>query len=568
MIQSSDESDSESDRQHNDEDDTGRRNPGHEIRLSVSQQQEATALKPDAPNYTEELGNIPNEHSPSEFVVERLRKRRSARASSATPSKEDQYRPEWLTTDGYEDDVEISPAKSTKHQAPAVEDVSTQPSKQKSDGDMAYAFCNSPLINDYPPITRPPDATATLKAPTIARDSDIEADSSLGISDLNSPSKRTTFNEFVEVRTSPTYWQREHSEGDGPYAQFSHEHYHEELRSGQKAVPLKDPLKDPDGQSARQLHLPPYGIDEESFNSWSAPGAGWDAFTAPSFGYNSSTNSSSGSQPHPSTLYIPKGYNTNDDPGLYDQSSGFDKTRPNPSNRQHQSYNGNDFPCGQGKENQPYPTSPNAPKGPSPPFSFFDDRCRPAKAHRPKWSPRDDSPYPSRANSSWCPGGPLSNCGSRSVQEDKHSGFYEDIEFDPKFLSKDQEAIADDQDFHQGTSHSDFGHGEYLRPRHSRTSDGEQTCSNTEPFNTHEDFKKSRPRFPRTFPGHSAERASAIERDIPYDTDIPFDYSNTTTDTFREPKLPPVGFAMEIPDDMSDSDVHNLLIPGYDNYVP
>ncbi|EFQ28857.1 uncharacterized protein GLRG_04001 [Colletotrichum graminicola M1.001] len=62
---------------------------------------------------------------------------------------------------------------------------------------------------------------------------------------------------------------------------------------------------------------------------------------------------------------------------------------------------------------------------------------------------------------------------------------------------------------------------------------------------------KSRPRFPRRFPGRSADQGPDIEHNFP--NDIP---------------LPSTGCAMEIPDDMSDSNVHNLLIPGYDDYVP
>ncbi|GKT63519.1 hypothetical protein ColTof3_10858 [Colletotrichum tofieldiae] len=528
------------------------------------------ALNIDALNCTENSGDTTDECSPSEFLVERLCKRRSARASDGTLFKENRHRSEWPTADAHEGNVEASPVTDTKYQAPAVENDPTQPPHQQADGDKASGFCNSPLIYKCPLATRSIDAPATLEGPTTAKDSDLEVDSSLLTLDSNSPSKRATFNERVEVRTSPTYWQREHSEGDVPYAKFRHEHYHEELREGRKAVPLQDPLNDPNGQSARQPHLPHYGVDEESFNSWSAPGASWDTFRASGFEYYSSASCSGSGQSHPSTLYIPKGY---DGPGLCDDPSESNEARSNPSNRQHQPYSDNSLSCGQGKENQPCPTKPIAPGRPYSPFSSFDNgRCS-EEAHWSNWRSQHDGPCASFADSSWCPEGPYSNCASHSAQTDECSGysdnfsgdyhFHNDTKFNATCPSKDQEAIPDDRGFHQGSSDSDSAH-----QRYSRTSDRQWAYHDTEPFNTHEDFKKSRPRFPHSFPGHSVNRGSDVGHDTLYDTDVPFDTSSTTNHTLHEPKIPSVGFAMEIPDDMSDSDVHNLLIPGYDNYVP
>ncbi|OHW92465.1 hypothetical protein CSPAE12_08832 [Colletotrichum incanum] len=557
---SSDESDFESDRQQNDEKAPVGRKSGQETRHSVSHHQKPMDLNFDILNCVENLGDDADEYSPLEFVAERLCKRRSARANDGTPFTGGQRRSEWPTADGHEDNVEASPATGTKYQAPAVENGSTQPLHQQTDGDMVSGFCNSPLIHNCPPVTRSIDAPATLKQPITAKDSGMEAGSSLLTLDSNSPSKRATFSERVEVRTSPTYWQREHSEDDGLYAKFRHEHYHEELREGRKAVPLKDPLIDPNGQSARQPHLPNYGIDEESFDSWGAPG----------FGYNSSTSSSGSGQPHPSTLYIPKGFDTKDGPGPCDGLSDSNEMRPNPSNRQHQPYNGNSSSCDQGKENQPCPTKPIAPEGPSPPFSSFDDSRCSENAYWSNWFSQHDGPCASYADSSWCPEGPYSNYASHSAQTDEHSGFsgsfsgdyhfYKDTNFNATCPSKDQEANPDDRSFHQDSSDS-------AHQRYSRTSDRQWAYNDTEPFNIHEGFKKPRPRFPRSFPDHSVDRGPDVGHDTPYDTDVPFNTS-TTKKTLHEPKLPTVGFAMEIPDDMSDSDVHNLLIPGYDNYVP
>ncbi|KAK1981997.1 hypothetical protein LZ30DRAFT_688755 [Colletotrichum cereale] len=575
---SSDESDSEFDGQQHNEDDIDGRNTGQETHLSVSHHQTATVLNIDAANNTETSGNTPPESSPSEFVVERLRNRRSARISRAMPPEEDHSKFEWPKVNGDEGIDETPPATCIKNRASVVDDVLNETSNRSADCSTASGTCKLSSVNSCRRIKRSPDAPSTPEASITARDSSLEAGSSLLTSDPKSPSKRATFSERVEVRTSPTYWQREHSEGDGPYAQFRHEHYHEELREGQKAVPLEDPLKDPDGQSAGQLHLPRYSIDDESFNSWSAPGAGRDAFAAPGFSEDFSSNRSSGGQPHPSSLYTSKGYSTMCDSGLDVGPSDFGEMRPNPSNRQHQLYSDYYSPCDQGKENQPCPADPVASEGSCPPFSSFGDHSCPGKAYQSNWSSRYDGPRASHADPPWWTEDPDSNYASHSAQNDKYPSFsdsfsgdhhfYQDSGFNATFSQKDQEAIPDDRGIYQGSSDSDFARQRYFQPRYSRNSDRQWDYHDTESFGIHEDFKEFQPRFARRFPGHSADQGPDIGHDTPYDTDTPFEYLSTSKGTLNDTRLPCTGFAMEIPDDMSDSDVHNLLIPGYDNYVP
>ncbi|KAK2059269.1 hypothetical protein LY76DRAFT_653489, partial [Colletotrichum caudatum] len=506
---------------------------------------------------------------------ERLRNRRSARINHSTPSQEEQCRSEWPTVNRNADNDEALPETCTKHltSASTVVDDFKKSSNRRVNCDMASGT--------YKPSPLSPDALSTLELSVTVRDSILEADSPLLSSDTKLPSKRATFNERVEVRTSPTYWQREHSEGDDPYAQFRHEHYHEELREGQKAVPLEDPLRDPDGKSAGQLHSPRYSVDEESFNSWSAPSASHGAFTTPAPRRNFS-NRSSDNQPHPNTLYTSKAYSRICESGIDVRPSDLDEMRLNSSSRQQQSYSDNNFPCNQGKENQPCSTNPVAPGGSYPSFRSFDEHGCPGQEYECNWSSRHDDSCASHTDMHWRPQDPYSDFASRSAQNDKSTGFsdsfsgdyeaYQDAGLNATFPSKSQEATPDDQGFHQGSSDSHSARQHYSQPRCSYTLDRERPYYDTQPFNIYEDFLESQPRFPRRSFRRSADRGLDMGHDFPdditYDADAPIDFSSTSKGTLHEPRLPSIGCAMEIPDDMSDIDVHNLLIPGYDNYVP
>ncbi|KAK2027114.1 hypothetical protein LX32DRAFT_722791 [Colletotrichum zoysiae] len=398
----------------------------------------------------------------------------------------------------------------------------------------------------HKPSSLSPDAPSTPEPSITVRDSILETGSPLLSSDTKLPSKRATFNERVEVRTSPTYWQREHSEGDDPYAQFRHEHYHEELREGQKAVPLEDPLRDPD---------------------------------APRHNFS---NRSSDNQPRPNTLYTSKGYSRTCDSGIDVGPSDLDEMWINSSNRQQQSDSYNNFPYNQGKENQPCSASPVAQGGSYPFLSSFDEHGCPGKEYECDWSSRLDDPCASRTDMPWRPQDPYSDFASRSAQNGKSTCFsdsfsgdyeaYQDAVLNATFCAKSEEATPDDQGFHQGSSDSHSARQHYSQPRYSYTLDRERPYHDTKPFNIHEDFPESQSRFPRRSFRRSADQGLDMGHDFPnditYDADAPFDFSNTRKDALHEPRLPAIGCAMEIPDDMSDSDVHNLLIPGYDNYVP
>ncbi|KAK2004096.1 hypothetical protein LX36DRAFT_745079, partial [Colletotrichum falcatum] len=369
---SSDESDPEPDGLQGDENECDGWNAGQGTHFPVSHHR-SPILNINAANKNETPGDTPPENSPSEFVIERLRKRRSARVSHTALSEENQCRSEWPTVNRHEDNYEASPATRIKSWACGVDGDFEKLPNRSANFDMTSGTYKPSPVHSLLHAKPPPDTPLTPEASITARDGILEAGSSLLSSDSKLPSKRATFNERVEVRTSPTYWQREHSEGDGPYAQFRHEHYHEELREGQKAVPLEDPLRDPDGKSAGQLHLPRYSVDEESFNSWSAPSAGYGAFATPGFEHNFSSNRPSDSQPHPNTSYdyTSKGRSRMCDSGLGVGPSDFDEMRPNPNNRQYQSHSDNNFSCNQGKENHLFPTNPVAPEGSYPPFSSF-----------------------------------------------------------------------------------------------------------------------------------------------------------------------------------------------------
>ncbi|KAK6213967.1 hypothetical protein QIS74_09969 [Colletotrichum tabaci] len=560
-----------------------RRIPAKDAPYPAFHQNEAMKMNFDASNCAEETDSTSADRSPSNSVGERLRTRRSARVSDSTPLKEDQPGPECLAINRHEDNSEDTPTMSMKYRAPDVTDGPMQLSHQATNDDNVSDICSMIRTHNSPTAKRSNDAPATPKAPITARNDGFDFDSSLLTSDSNSPSKRATFNECVEVRTSPTYWQREHCEGDGHYAHFRHEHYHEELREGQKAIPLKDPLKDPDGHSARQIRMPRFSVDEESFNSWSVPGAGLDAFTASDFGSSSFPDTSGGNQSCSSTAYVPEGYNSADDSVFRNGARGSGKARSNPCNRPYQSPNGNDSSCGQGKENQPCPTSPIAPERPYTSFGSPDGHRSSEKnrwtnrypQHNASRSEQRDGPCAGHAGSSWGPEDSNSYHASQSARSDGYPGMYSDsfrdyqahkyTTFIDEVSPKDQRVSSGDQNFHQNS----FDH-QCTQPHHQQTSSKHWDYNDTRDFNIQEGFKEPRLRSYHSFPGHSAGQESNSEYHISNDTDVPLEFTNTSNDPIQKPmpKLPFVGFAMEIPDDMSDSDVHNLLIPGCDDYVP
>ncbi|KAJ0163889.1 Dolichyl-diphosphooligosaccharide--protein glycosyltransferase subunit stt3 [Colletotrichum tanaceti] len=580
---SSDESDSEWSGPHLDEAFRIRRVPAKDASPPAFHQNEAMKMNFDSSDCAEETDSTSAYRSPSKSVGERLRTRRSARASDSTPLKEDQTSSECLIINRHEDNSEDTPKMSMKYRAPDVTDGPIQVSHQATNDDNAPDIGN--LIRTHNSLTakRSNDPPATPKAPTTARNGGFDMGSSLLTSDSNSPSKRATFNERVEVRTSPTYWQREHCEGDGHYAHFRHEHYHEELREGQKAVPLKDPLKDPEGHSARQIRMPRFSVDEESFNSWSVPGAGWNAFIASDLGSSSFPDTSGGSQSCSSTAYVTDGYNLADDSVFQNGAYGSGKARSNPCNRPYQSRNGNDSSCGQGKENQPCPASPIAPERPHTSFGSPDGRRDSEKNRWTNQSPQHDAPHneqrdgpcASHAGSSWGPEVSNSYHASRSAHPDGHFDIYSNLfrdyrdhkytPFIDEVSPKDQRVSSGDPNVQRCSFDP-----RYTQPDHQRTSSKQWDYNDTRDSDIQEDFKEPPPRSYHSFPDHSADQDLNSEYNISNDTDIPFDFSSTSNNPTQKPmpKLPFVGCAMEIPDDMSDSDVHNLLIPGCDDYIP
>ncbi|OLN95863.1 hypothetical protein CCHL11_05019 [Colletotrichum chlorophyti] len=483
------------------------------------------------------------------------------------------------------DEVVVSVSSST-NRTPVVKDAyGARMTEQDDDKDYQKTLrrCDSPVLSN-PMIV--PVVHVTPTSHTKPGEVGLEPESLLS-THSNSPSKRATFNERVEVRTSPTYWQREHSDSDDSYTNFEHEQYHEDLGDGKKAVPLKDPLIDPNGYSAKRLHVPrPYlSVDDESFYSWSRPDTGQDL---PGFGYTPrytpSTNNSNLSQPHLSSLYTPDKYQTKDQPRCCTDRHGerftefasndqgcFDEARPNPNNRQSHPYNGRTNRCTEGKENQACPYSPVIPESRTPYSSFGDHRIfEPSSGD---WtSQHSSSSCTDRTGSSWHSQTYGSNWTARvDGYSDLHGSYHgasahphKDFNTEPyaTFSNKGQDPFSSDQSFHQPSSNATFSHQHQSRAQKEHWSDEDrETC---------ESFTDSHAKVDRDGPDNAAGWNTNAQHDAACTTDA-FEYSKDDEDTsplVYEHKLPPTGFAMEIPEDMSDSDVHDLFIPGYDEYVP
>ncbi|KAF6810709.1 hypothetical protein CSOJ01_06153 [Colletotrichum sojae] len=464
---------------------------------------------------------------------------------------------------------------SDSYRSPSVEDapdksVAAHDDEKAPDRHRACCGERTPV-----PAIRTPSPRNTTVEHAEMRDSGLDVGSSLcSNSGEDCKCKRATFDERVEVRTSPTYWQREHSPCDDSYAKFRHQQYHEALRDGKKAVPLQQPLRDPDGLSAKPVHqVPRYSPDEESFNSWSV---GYDGSTTPNAGYHndqfSSVSNSKPSRAHPSSLYTAEDYHRNDQSHWHDASvsgSSFhetarsNQTRSNPRNRQPEPCDMANAFYGQGKENR----------------LFQKDYATDDDAHTSHFSAGNHGSYGDPHHDRWsgpCPSNPF-------AEQSDLSQYAEDAY--PTWDS--HMPRADHQSF--GTSR---------QPKHSNFTDNAghpgpsssyaQQC--TQPHSPTEDWSRNGPNSAEQSSwgnwdwgncdwGNSADAApnhhstdrnrSGKHQDSHNDT-TPFEPPSTTDNinSLYEHQLPPVGFVMEIPDDISDSDVHTMLIPGFDDYVP
>ncbi|KAF4777688.1 hypothetical protein HER10_EVM0005831 [Colletotrichum scovillei] len=581
---SSAESDTESDLHEFDADQHGDQHTDHASRFRTAPQQEKAVPKKDATDCfveCDEYGNESDELSPSESVQKRLRKRRSARASDAVPLGEVQPKSQCSTTRHNDDLASNVVAASTGHMAPSVEDVPDTEANLRPKDDMPADSCSSSASNHSTSLKAAPATPVQTISHAIASDGFLNPGPPLD-SGTGSPSKRARFSERVEVRTSPTFWQREHPEGDNPYAQFQYEQYIDDLRDGKKAIPLKDPLRDPDGRTAGRLYVPLCSIDDHSFNSWSNEGAaGWDDFAAR---FTSNSTKVSGNNPlHSSTLYASGGNLPRDCSTSNGDQHRFTGDRSNPNNRQKQPQGSDDFCYGQGKENQPCPPSPIAPTGWGSLHGYFDDNHNFENHHASDWSSRRDARRTERNH------GPCANQNGsfRNTQEpyrncdyqadgaqnhfDSFSGYPDDYDsferlgFDSSYDSNDHGRYSGEDGFHHGNYGSASAHQQYYQGHQSTPPKEKQHGFD---FGASDTYEKLHTRSSYNFSGHTTNQDTATRNGASCSAEIPFESSTASNDALQEPKLPPIGIVMEIPDDMSDSDVHTLLIPGCDDYVP
>ncbi|OHE90683.1 hypothetical protein CORC01_14012 [Colletotrichum orchidophilum] len=584
---SSDESGNESDGPKWDEDRHDSRTSDDTGRFKISPQQVTTKLNNDAVDYSSghcDSGNVSDEFSPSESVRERLRKRRSARASDAVSLEEIQPKSQCSETSLHKHDTSVGSAASIGHQAPSVEDVSDSEAHPRSENENATDRCNSPVANLPTSVKLAPATPLKTTAQATTSQDCLDPDPSLN-SEFTSPSKRARFSERVEVRKSPTYWQREHSEGDDPYAQFRYEQYQDDLRDGKKAVPLKDPLRDPDGQTAGRFHVPFCSIDDQIFNSWSNDGAaGWHDFAAR---FRSNSYKVSSNNPlHSSTLYASGENQPNNCSTMNDDQPYFTEDRPNPNNRQQQSHYPGGVLYGRGKENQPCPSSPIAPTGWNPLHHYFDGHRNSENDHASDWSSRRDARRTERNNGLFAnTAGSLWNAQDHYPSWESHvdcsgshfdssSGYPEyhlpfgGFGFNAPYGPNDRGQYPEEDGFYHSNPDSASARQEYHRSHQSPTPKEQRPGYDFDTSDTHENFNKSQSPSSYGFSRHSMDRGTTTGHDAPNDAGIPFESSSTSNGALQEPRLPPIGIVMEIPDDMSDSDVHTLLIPGCDDYVP
>ncbi|KAF6845276.1 hypothetical protein CMUS01_00221 [Colletotrichum musicola] len=484
---------------------------------------------------------------------------------------------------------------SDSYRSPSVEDAPDKTVAAHDDErapDRQRACCGE---NTTVPTIRTPSPRNTTVEHAEMRDSGLDVGSSL-CSNLGEDCKckRATFDERVEVRTSPTYWQREHSPCDDSYAKFRHQQYHEALRDGKKAVPLQQPLRDPDGLSAKPVHqVPRYSPDEESFNSWSV---GYDGSTTPNAGYHndqfSNISNSKPSRAHPSSLYTAEACHRNDQSHWHDASvsgSSFQETarsnqiRSNPRNRQPEPCDMTNAFYGQGKENRPFQTD-HATHGDAHTSHFSaGNHGSYGDLHHDRWSgPCPSNPFAEKSDLSQYAEEAYSSWGSHMPRADYQS-FGTSDNYRGDYQAEDEEPQRSSRNRSNGTSrqpkHSNFtdkaGHpgpsSSYAQrcPRpYSPTGDWSRNGPSSAEQNSwgNSDWGNS-----ADAPNHhSTDRNRSGKHQDSHNDTTPFEPPSTTDNinSLHEHQLPPVGFVMEIPDDISDSDVHTMLIPGFDDYVP
>ncbi|KAI8295860.1 hypothetical protein K4K59_004372 [Colletotrichum sp. SAR11_240] len=522
--------------------------------------------------------------SPSRSVQDRLRKRRSDRYAPITR----EY------TAGLHDGIihdNIESVAKSSYKSPTVEDTSSaatfQPDHREalSDGQTSHVKQTSVAI----PRTPSPQIDPLPRV-------DDTKDSAIGVgssycSDQISPSKRATFDERVEVRTSPTYWQHEHSENDDSYANFRSEQYHEALGDGKKAIPLEAPLRDPDGFSARRDHLQHYSVDEESFNSWSVPTVGYDGFAASNtFNCSPLAGNATSMQSHPSSLYTAKDCHSTDrstgSSGNFSRSQGsgstFNDRTSDPRDRWSQRRGENSSHRNLGKENQPCSMNYSGCEDASTLYEHVDATDGFREHRDTSWSDNyDGASYTNHADSSrfsepcgaWdfqsARSGNRQPASFKSSTEGPQRGF-QDL---PQTSDQSSESAPFNVSYQPSSwngqdsshHHSDSRNRQQDHHPHSANNNWDQHRQ------SYEGQAPGRPnRFSSGSSSYNTRQAPNYVHETPRDADNPSDSTATghTQSSLYEPKLPPVGFAMEIPDDMSKSEVQTMFIPGYDDYVP
>ncbi|KAK2778198.1 hypothetical protein CKAH01_03154 [Colletotrichum kahawae] len=522
--------------------------------------------------------------SPSRSVQDRLRKRRSDRHAPVTRE----------STGGLHEGIihrNIASGANSSYKSPTVEDASNvttcQPDHRGalSDGQTSHTKQASAAI----PRTPSPQ-TDPLPRVDDTKDSAIGVGSSY-CSDQISPSKRATFNERVEVRTSPTYWQHEHSENDDSYANFRSEQYHEALGDGKKAIPLEAPLRDPDGFSARRDHIPHYSVDEESFNSWSVPTVGYDGFVGSNtFNCSPLAGNAGSAQPHPNSLYTAKNCQSTDRStrgcGNFSRNQGpgstFNDRTSDPSNRWTQRSGDTSSPHNRGKEDQPCSTNYSGCDDASTLYEHFGATDSSREHRDTSWSYNyDGASYTNHVyNARFSEPRRAWDFQSARSGNDQPASFNSSTEEPQRGLQDLPPTSGQSSESNQcNMSHQPLSSkGQHSRqhrldPR-NRQQDHQSHSANNNWDQHRQSYEGQVPsssdRFSSGSGSYNTRQAPNNMHETPCDADSPSDSTATshTQSSLYEPKLPPVGFAMEIPDDMSKSEVQTMFIPGYDDYVP
>ncbi|TDZ30509.1 hypothetical protein C8035_v002796 [Colletotrichum spinosum] len=434
-----------------------------------------------------------------------------------------------------------------------------------------------------PPERHIPSAQAMSNAspgpgPPLTPDSHVdvkEAIPEVGSSSLSSGSsaarKRATFNERVEVRTSPTYWQRQHSDSDDSYSNFHHEQYHQSLGDGQKAVPLDNPLRDPNGFRARPFESPRNSLDEDSFNSWSKPHAGDYTFATGNVGSPPLNRNSESENFNLSSLYAWEGYEpsncspedqrTNSFANLGDRESSW-PSDTKIRNAHHPGVSASH--CNQGKENQPCFPAYRTFNGGYPPSAkqySLEEQSNAGLFSRHQGD--SDRPEPFRFT-----GDAFEEWGAREHRSDSQ-------EFGSTCHGSTQRGSRCSYNTSSGNPgarlDNPFDETYYFQHRATFSSYQPGCQSDFATDHRDDDFTYQGTRQPPAYGQHSMESGFNYTSSGSYPADPFFESASTVNDTFAsldEPRLPPTGFVMEIPDDMPEAEVQTMFIPGYDDYVP